>query len=73
MSFFKRETPHNHKDYAGLLLSYYTIPRNNRELQPTPITILPISAIKPIKAPLTFPRSLSPCVLITSPIYKNFP
>ena len=33
MSFFKRETPHNHKDYAGLLLSYYTIPRNNRELQ----------------------------------------
>ena len=34
MSFFKRETPHNHKDYAGLLLSYYTIPRNNRELQP---------------------------------------
>ena len=35
MSFFKRETPHNHKDYAGLLLSYYTIPRNNRELQPT--------------------------------------
>ena len=34
MSFLKRETPHNHKDYAGLLLSYYTIPRNNRELQP---------------------------------------
>ena len=33
MSFLKRETPHNHKDYAGLLLSYYTIPRNNRELQ----------------------------------------
>ena len=37
MSFFKRETPHNHKDYAGLLLSYYTIPRNNRELQPVPV------------------------------------
>ena len=36
MSFFKRETPHNHKDYAGLLLSYYTIPRNNRELQLNP-------------------------------------
>ena len=35
MSFLKRETPHNHKDYAGLLLSYYTIPRNNRELQQT--------------------------------------
>lgn len=33
MSFLKRETPHNHKDYAGLLLSYYTIPRNNGELQ----------------------------------------
>ena len=38
MSFFKRETPHNHKDYAGLLLSYYTIPRNNRELQLFPET-----------------------------------
>ena len=38
MSFFKRETPHNHKDYAGLLLSYYTIPRNNRELQRRSIT-----------------------------------
>ena len=37
MSFFKRETPHNHKDYAGLLLSYYTIPRNNRELQHLPL------------------------------------
>ena len=37
MSFFKRETPHNHKDYAGLLLSYYTIPRNNRELQRHPL------------------------------------
>lgn len=34
MSFFKRETPHNPYGYAGLLLSYYTIPRNNRELQP---------------------------------------
>ena len=33
MSFFKRETPHNPYGYAGLLLSYYTIPRNNRELQ----------------------------------------
>ena len=40
MSFFKRETPHNHKDYAGLLLSYYTIPRNNRELQHVIICIL---------------------------------
>ena len=40
MSFLKRETPHNHKDYAGLLLSYYTIPRNNRELQHRkPLTI----------------------------------
>ena len=33
MSFLKRETPHNPYGYAGLLLSYYTIPRNNRELQ----------------------------------------
>ena len=39
MSFLKRETPHNHKDYAGLLLSYYTIPRNNRELQ-RPIRVI---------------------------------
>ena len=39
MSFLKRETPHNHKDYAGLLLSYYTIPRNNRELQPAILLI----------------------------------
>ena len=38
MSFLKRETPHNHKDYAGLLLSYYTIPRNNRELQLDEVT-----------------------------------
>ena len=40
MSFLKRETPHNHKDYAGLLLSYYTIPRNNRELQLSPLRII---------------------------------
>ena len=40
MSFFKRETPHNHKDYAGLLLSYYTIPRNNRELQLTMLLMM---------------------------------
>ena len=42
MSFFKRETPHNHKDYAGLLLSYYTIPRNNRELQPFIALVFPV-------------------------------
>ena len=45
MSFFKRETPHNHKDYAGLLLSYYTIPRNNRELQPYSLPSMPIRII----------------------------
>ena len=65
MSFLKRETPHNHKDYAGLLLSYYTIPRNNRELQQSPVNYK-------VEYYYTIPRNNRELQRIYSKIYQSY-